>query len=163
MVLNAIFNNISLLFCPSVLLVEETWVLGENHRPAASHWQTLLHNVISSTPRHYGDFVVILFIENATRFCTTNGTWAEKSDYNSCLTDTTNTDMYEGGVSCYSSIFNWHIILDPKRILVTVPLTKGALDSQLHVIKITGCLTRVGGSLRVLRLPPPLKLVAILN
>jgi len=22
----------------SVLLVEETWVSGENHRPAASHW-----------------------------------------------------------------------------------------------------------------------------
>ena len=31
----------------SVLLVEET---GENHRPAASHWQTLSHN--SSGDRH---------------------------------------------------------------------------------------------------------------
>jgi hypothetical protein len=29
--------------------VEET---GENHRPVASHWQTLSHNVVSSTPRH---------------------------------------------------------------------------------------------------------------
>jgi hypothetical protein len=26
-------------------LVEETGVPGENHRPAASHWQTLSHNV----------------------------------------------------------------------------------------------------------------------
>jgi hypothetical protein len=25
--------------------------LGENHRPAASHWQTLSHNVVLSTPR----------------------------------------------------------------------------------------------------------------
>jgi hypothetical protein len=33
MVFNAVFNNIS------VLLVEETWVPGENHRPVASHWQ----------------------------------------------------------------------------------------------------------------------------
>ena len=33
----------------SVLLVEETGVPGENHRPAASHWQTLSHNVVSST------------------------------------------------------------------------------------------------------------------
>jgi hypothetical protein len=33
-------------------LVEETGVLGENHRPAESHWQTLSHNVVSSTPRH---------------------------------------------------------------------------------------------------------------
>jgi hypothetical protein len=35
----------------SVLLVEETGVPRENHRPVASHWQTLSHNVISSTPR----------------------------------------------------------------------------------------------------------------
>jgi hypothetical protein len=28
-------------------LVEET---GENHPPVASHWQTLSHNVVSSTP-----------------------------------------------------------------------------------------------------------------
>jgi hypothetical protein len=26
----------------------------ENHRPAASHWQTLSHNVVSSTPRLRG-------------------------------------------------------------------------------------------------------------
>jgi hypothetical protein len=39
---------------------------------------------------------------------------------------------------------------------------KGALDSQPQVIKFTSCLPRVGGSLRVLRLPPPLKLVAMI-
>jgi uncharacterized MAPEG superfamily protein len=33
-----------------VLLVEETGVPEENQRPAASHWQTLSHNVVSSTP-----------------------------------------------------------------------------------------------------------------
>ena len=38
---------------------------------------------------------------------------------------------------------------------------KDARDSQPQVIKLTSCLPRVGGSLRVLRLPPPLKLVAI--
>jgi hypothetical protein len=31
-------------------LVEETGVPGENHRSAASHWQTLSHNVVLSTP-----------------------------------------------------------------------------------------------------------------
>ena len=36
---------------------------------------------------------------------------------------------------------------------------KGALDSQLQVIKFTSCLPTVGGSLRVLRLPQPLKLI----
>ena len=39
---------------------------------------------------------------------------------------------------------------------------KGALDSQLQVIKFTSCLSMVGGSLRVLRLLPPLKLVAMI-
>jgi hypothetical protein len=37
MVFNDTFNNISALSGRSVLLVEETGVPGENHRPAASH------------------------------------------------------------------------------------------------------------------------------
>ena len=36
-VFNATFNNISVIWWQSVLLVEETGVTGENHRPAASH------------------------------------------------------------------------------------------------------------------------------
>ena len=36
------------------LLVEETGVPGENHRPVASHWQTLSHEVVSSTPHLSG-------------------------------------------------------------------------------------------------------------
>jgi hypothetical protein len=45
MVLNATFNNISVMLWGSVLLVEETAVPGENHRPTAS----------SSTPHHDRD------------------------------------------------------------------------------------------------------------
>ena len=48
MVFNAAFNNISIISWRSVLLVEETGVLGENHQPVVSHWQTLSH-VVSST------------------------------------------------------------------------------------------------------------------
>ena len=51
MVFNATFNNISVISWRSVLLVEETGVPEENHRPVASHRQTLSHNVVSSTPR----------------------------------------------------------------------------------------------------------------
>ena len=51
-VFNAIFNNISVILQRSALLVEETGVHGENHRPVVSHCLTLLHNVVSSTPRH---------------------------------------------------------------------------------------------------------------
>jgi len=37
MVLNATFNDISVILWRSVLLMEETGVPGENHRPVASH------------------------------------------------------------------------------------------------------------------------------
>ena len=46
----ATFNNISVILWWSVLLVEETGVPGENHRPVASHWQTLSYHVVSSRP-----------------------------------------------------------------------------------------------------------------
>ena len=52
MVFNATFNNISIISWHSVLLVEGTGVPGEKHWPVASHWQTLSHNVVSSTPHH---------------------------------------------------------------------------------------------------------------
>jgi hypothetical protein len=41
MVLNATFNNISVIWWRSVLLVEETGGPGENHRPVVSHWKTM--------------------------------------------------------------------------------------------------------------------------
>ena len=52
MVFNATFNYISAITWRSDLLVEETWVPGENHHPVANHRQNLSHNVASSTPRH---------------------------------------------------------------------------------------------------------------
>ena len=45
MVFNATFINISVISLRSLLLAEETGVHGENHRPAASHWQMSSHNV----------------------------------------------------------------------------------------------------------------------
>ena len=45
----------------------------------------------------------------------------------------------------------------------TLQITKkGALNSQSEVIMLTSCLPMVGGSLRVLRLLPPLKLVTMI-
>jgi len=46
MVFNATFNTISVISWQSVLLVEETGVPRENHRPTSSHWQALSHNVV---------------------------------------------------------------------------------------------------------------------
>jgi len=58
-VFNATFNNISVISWQSVLLVEETGVPIENHRPTTSHWQTLSHNVVSSTGIKLTTIVVI--------------------------------------------------------------------------------------------------------
>jgi hypothetical protein len=45
MVVTATFNNSSVVSWRSVLVVEETGSVP-------GHWQTLSHNVVSSTPRH---------------------------------------------------------------------------------------------------------------
>ena len=55
MVFNATFNNILAISWRSVLLMEETGIPGEKHLPVANDWQTLSHNVVSSTPRPEGD------------------------------------------------------------------------------------------------------------
>jgi len=48
MVFNVTFHIILAISWRSVLLVDETGAHRENHRLAASHWQTLSHNVGSS-------------------------------------------------------------------------------------------------------------------
>jgi hypothetical protein len=42
MVFDATFNNISVISWQSVLLVEETGGLGENHKPMASHGKNFI-------------------------------------------------------------------------------------------------------------------------
>jgi hypothetical protein len=62
MPLSTIFQSIS---WQSVLLVEETGVPWENHRPIASHWQTFPHNVVSSTPcQEWSEITAELAISN---------------------------------------------------------------------------------------------------
>ncbi len=53
-VFNAIFNNISVLSWWSILLVEETGVLGENH-DLSQVIDKRYHDVVSSIPRHERD------------------------------------------------------------------------------------------------------------
>jgi hypothetical protein len=54
MMFNATFNNILVILWWSVLLVEENRVPGKHHSPVASHYQTLSHNIVLSTPRLSG-------------------------------------------------------------------------------------------------------------
>ena len=72
MVFSATFNNNSAISWLSILLVEETGLPGENHRPAASHWQTLSHNAVSSTPRLNGVWTHnVCFCECCVIYCYT--------------------------------------------------------------------------------------------
>jgi hypothetical protein len=58
MVLNATFNNISVISWLSVLLVDETGVPGENHIPGASHWQISSHNVLAMSKIYITNFIL---------------------------------------------------------------------------------------------------------
>jgi hypothetical protein len=52
MVFNATFNNISVILWWSILLMEETGVPRENHRPVTSHdTDELSPNVVSNSQR----------------------------------------------------------------------------------------------------------------
>ena len=62
MVFNAPFNNISVISWRSLLLMEETGVPGENHRPATSHRQTLSHNVVSRTPKEFFFIISVILV-----------------------------------------------------------------------------------------------------
>jgi len=67
----ATLNNISVMSWRSVLLVEETGVPGENHRPVASHWETLSHKVVSSTS-HHAEFeltTLVVIVTDCTGSC----------------------------------------------------------------------------------------------
>ena len=61
--------------------MEETGVHREKQRPAVRHWQTLSHNVVSSTPRHEQDSNCVGRKSNLTyinRHCSTMGNWIKK-------------------------------------------------------------------------------------
>ena len=79
---NTTFNNISVISWRSVLLVDETGVPEEDYHPVANHWPTLLHTIVSSTPRLNGiqTFVVI------GTDCIAIGSY--KSNYHTIMTTT---------------------------------------------------------------------------
>ena len=76
-----LFNTISVISWWSVLLVEDTGVPGENHRPAASHWQTLSHNVVHLA-------LIEISIHNFIVVIGTDCTGSCKSNYHMTTTTT---------------------------------------------------------------------------
>ena len=80
MLLNATFNNISVILWWSILLMEETGIPRENNWPVASHWQTSSHNVASSTPGLKLTTLVVIDTDYAGIY---------KSNYHTIMTTTT--------------------------------------------------------------------------
>ena len=69
MVFNTTFNNISVISWLSDLLVEETGVPRENHRPVTSHWQMLSHNAVSNIPRTGFELTTLVEIGTDRTLC----------------------------------------------------------------------------------------------
>jgi hypothetical protein len=91
------FNIISVISWWSVLLVEETGVPRENHRPAVKSLTNLSHNVVSSTPHHErGSFkLTTLFVIGMDCTCSC------KSNYHTMTTMMAPSDIDNDNV-------NWH-------------------------------------------------------
>ena len=71
MLFNATFNNtfcISVISWRSALLVKEIQVHRENHRHAASHWQTLSHKIRHGRGRMVVRFISIYAISACCEF-----------------------------------------------------------------------------------------------
>ena len=68
----------------SVLLVEKIGVPGEKHRPVVSHWQTLSHHVVLSTPCLSGF---------RTRNFSGDCIGSYKSNYHTIMTTTTSNSI----------------------------------------------------------------------
>jgi hypothetical protein len=130
-VFNPIFNNILVISRQSGLLVEEIGALGENHRPATSHWQTLSYNIV----------LRVHIAVNGIRFELTTlvviGAYCIGSYKSNSPTITT------------APITN---------VLVSTNLYRD--PCTWYMIKFVNDLWWVGGFLRVLRFPPLIKLTA---
>ena len=103
MVFNATSNNISAISWWSALLVEET---GENHRPVASHWQTLSHKCCIEYTSPWKGFELATFVVIGTYY-----TGSYKSNYH---TITTRTAPITWSWLCFWSIYytSWPLYHD---------------------------------------------------
>ena len=105
MVFNATFNNISVILWRTVLLVEESGVPGENHWPVASNWQTLSHNVVSSTPRLSG---IRTHNISGDKHWLHTGSW--KSNNHTIMTTTVPFWFWKTGIF-YFSLLHLHLLM----------------------------------------------------
>ena len=100
MVFNTTFNNISVISWLSDLLVEETGVPRENHRPVTSHWQMLSHNAVSNIPRTGFELTTLVVISTD---CTVNPTTMRSQPRWACI-------QWKGNINHDGPAFNGRVI-----------------------------------------------------
>ena len=122
-VFNAAFRNMSVISWRSVLLLDESGIPRENHRPDASEWQNLLHNVLSSTPRHGAGFKHTTLVAICT-VCTCN------SKYN-CHANTTSTTPWK--IVC--TVYIYYEKVNVEGVGKTKTLSR-TIRPQLNEIKV---------------------------
>jgi hypothetical protein len=106
-----------------ILLVEETGVTGENHRPVTSNWQTCSHNVVHLTLieiRTHNIISLLCYIENIIylnfRWCCTltlDNTW--------CTYSSGRTRRWH---KRYVSIYRWYYIISSRAQLIQPDTSK---------------------------------------
>jgi hypothetical protein len=111
MMFNTTFNNMSCISWRLVFLVEETGLLGKQHRPVASHWQTLSHNVVSSSSRHEPGFEFTTLVVTGT-----DCTGSCKSNYH-MITTTTAPKLHHRRCSHLFVFCHQHVSLGKKPIM----------------------------------------------
>ena len=89
-------STIFQLYYGGILLVEETGVPRGNHRHVGSHWQTLSHNVVSSTPRHErrSNLHILLWSNKSDRI-RNNYCWTESAYLGTLFSNSTDWDIQE--------------------------------------------------------------------
>jgi hypothetical protein len=159
MVLNATFNNISVISWRLVLLVEETGGSGENHRPVASHWQTLSHNVLHLALSGVWSIVNILLLCVHSKlafsivlllsWCLI---WPHKglSLWPTYVGPSSPISYGSWIIYAIGAYHHWCCEFD----------SRSGRGVKHYVIKFVSDLRQVGGFLRILRFPPPIKLTA---
>jgi hypothetical protein len=129
-------------------VVQVNFIFSDNGRILYIHYFKF---VLQIAPNNYHSLILLIpwcfpyYIEQYNKYQPRNG--ARVAQWVRSLDLTTHASLSPIRRGFASSFVNYE---------------KSALDSQPQLIKCTSCLPMVGGSHRLLRLPPPLKLVAMI-
>jgi hypothetical protein len=133
-VLNTTFNNISVIAWQSVLLVEETRVPGENHRPVTSHWQTLLYGRNTYTIRNWLICLTVTPFQAIFR----NRNWLIcLTPFQAIFRNYFMAFKISGGERIFTRLSNPHYLRENIRIISLFSLCRDQKDQSCLLFKIT--------------------------